>query len=290
MWACETCTFENEDGENSCVMCGFSPNQSEDQWVCDICGIRNMPIAYACISCGNVFRNDSDENVHQNSLPQNSLPQILPEIHEFSNMLINIFRPRDSPLREFNREDFNRCVTEDSEDLIKYFCEIRDVMNTVGMQCPCTSCNVRAQYQIHLMNRVVQQGANISNRDRYTLDIANKLILPLLQRSGDIERLFQNGGMRFRTLEEFINSTLDGEDPTHTPVDESTISNLKKVTLSSADTQVLENNCPTCLDDFSVGDEVYVLKCNHHFHPICLMPWMKEHNTCPICRSVINEC
>jgi hypothetical protein len=41
------------------------------------------------------------------------------------------------------------------------------------------------------------------------------------------------------------------------------------------------------LDDVGLGDEVAVLPCKHWFHDGCVVLWLKEHNTCPICRASI---
>lgn len=45
--------------------------------------------------------------------------------------------------------------------------------------------------------------------------------------------------------------------------------------------------CTICIDDMHKGDEVTVLPCKHWFHGECVTLWLKEHNTCPICRSPI---
>uniref|UniRef100_M4BXL0 RING-type domain-containing protein n=2 Tax=Peronosporaceae TaxID=4777 RepID=M4BXL0_HYAAE len=42
--------------------------------------------------------------------------------------------------------------------------------------------------------------------------------------------------------------------------------------------------CPVCKDLFAVDDEVHCLPCNHSFHPDCIVPWLKQHNSCPLCR------
>lgn len=45
--------------------------------------------------------------------------------------------------------------------------------------------------------------------------------------------------------------------------------------------------CTICIDEMHEGDEVTVLPCKHWFHGECVVLWLKEHNTCPICRSPI---
>ncbi|KAF6828383.1 RING finger domain-containing protein [Colletotrichum plurivorum] len=50
-----------------------------------------------------------------------------------------------------------------------------------------------------------------------------------------------------------------------------------------------KTECTICIDDFNVGDDVAVLPCKHWFHDACVVMWLKEHNTCPICRTPIEE-
>lgn len=47
--------------------------------------------------------------------------------------------------------------------------------------------------------------------------------------------------------------------------------------------------CTICIDDLNKGDEVTVLPCSHWFHGECVTLWLKEHNTCPICRAPIEQ-
>ncbi len=47
--------------------------------------------------------------------------------------------------------------------------------------------------------------------------------------------------------------------------------------------------CTICMDELHKGDEVSVLPCKHWFHPECVNIWLKEHNTCPMCRTPIEE-
>ncbi|KAH7287308.1 hypothetical protein KP509_32G049400 [Ceratopteris richardii] len=42
--------------------------------------------------------------------------------------------------------------------------------------------------------------------------------------------------------------------------------------------------CAVCKDDFELDSEVIQLPCNHIYHPDCILPWLAEHNSCPVCR------
>lgn len=43
--------------------------------------------------------------------------------------------------------------------------------------------------------------------------------------------------------------------------------------------------CAICRENFVVGDSLMKLPCGHEFHSsTCCVPWLKGHNTCPVCR------
>ncbi|XP_041980380.1 E3 ubiquitin-protein ligase RNF115-like isoform X2 [Aricia agestis] len=42
--------------------------------------------------------------------------------------------------------------------------------------------------------------------------------------------------------------------------------------------------CSVCWDNFSLGENVSKLECDHMFHSKCITPWLQLHATCPICR------
>lgn len=74
------------------------------------------------------------------------------------------------------------------------------------------------------------------------------------------------------------------------PATEQAIEKLQKKKLDKE--MMGESNkveCTICIDEMSEGDEVTVLPCKHWFHGECVVLWLKEHNTCPICRSPIEK-
>ncbi|KAI8635216.1 hypothetical protein F5Y19DRAFT_4517 [Xylariaceae sp. FL1651] len=50
----------------------------------------------------------------------------------------------------------------------------------------------------------------------------------------------------------------------------------------------LKGECTICIDEVKVGDEVVVLPCKHWFHQECANLWLKQHNSCPVCRAAID--
>ncbi|KAI2618821.1 hypothetical protein GGR54DRAFT_143984 [Hypoxylon sp. NC1633] len=50
----------------------------------------------------------------------------------------------------------------------------------------------------------------------------------------------------------------------------------------------LKGECTICIDEVQAGDEAIVLPCKHWFHEQCVVLWLKQHNTCPICRAPID--
>ncbi|CAG7733892.1 unnamed protein product [Allacma fusca] len=47
--------------------------------------------------------------------------------------------------------------------------------------------------------------------------------------------------------------------------------------------------CSVCWEDFCVGENVIRLDCEHIYHPDCILPWLKLHGTCPVCRKDLNQ-
>ncbi|KAK3990679.1 hypothetical protein QBC44DRAFT_324593 [Cladorrhinum sp. PSN332] len=49
------------------------------------------------------------------------------------------------------------------------------------------------------------------------------------------------------------------------------------------------SKCVVCVEDMAKGEKATVLPCSHFFHGECVTPWLKEHNTCPVCRRSIEQ-
>ncbi|XP_042496453.1 E3 ubiquitin-protein ligase SIS3 [Macadamia integrifolia] len=66
---------------------------------------------------------------------------------------------------------------------------------------------------------------------------------------------------------------------------EALIQELPKFRLKAVPTDCSE--CPICLEEFSVGNEVRGLPCAHNFHVECIDEWLRLNVKCPRCRCSV---
>lgn len=51
----------------------------------------------------------------------------------------------------------------------------------------------------------------------------------------------------------------------------------------------MQEECSICLGKFIQLNTIYLTYCKHRFHLECLQHWMKNTNTCPLCRQDIGS-
>merc|ERR1719318_2474657 len=52
---------------------------------------------------------------------------------------------------------------------------------------------------------------------------------------------------------------------------------------------VKSQSCSACWEDFTEGEEVKLLECEHCFHAPCIIRWLELHGTCPVCRKELGK-
>lgn len=48
--------------------------------------------------------------------------------------------------------------------------------------------------------------------------------------------------------------------------------------------EVTGGECAICKEEMKQGRDVCELPCQHLFHWMCILPWLRKNNTCPCCR------
>lgn len=56
------------------------------------------------------------------------------------------------------------------------------------------------------------------------------------------------------------------------------------VALPSVEMTDAGGECAICKEEMKEGRDVCELPCQHLFHWMCILPWLRKTNTCPCCR------
>jgi hypothetical protein len=182
-------------------------------------------------------------------------------------------------------------------------CATEVVTRTVGeeLQCvTCAQCFVERLGQADL-DRFIQsrqetnRETEAGNPDGEASDAAaNPSLQPLLSLlellGGRSPELSTQGGRAgdyavgdiTRLIDQLMQSDMTGSAP---PTSAKAIEELSTAPFSEDDASA-GRECPVCQEEFEIGAQCSKLPCaaGHQFHPDCILPWLKAHNTCPVCR------
>ncbi|OZC07131.1 zinc finger, C3HC4 type [Onchocerca flexuosa] len=88
-------------------------------------------------------------------------------------------------------------------------------------------------------------------------------------------------------LDQIVTQLLNQFEGGSTPVDPKLLANLP---MTMVESKHIESGaqCTTCMETFKKDESVAILECQHIFHRDCILPWLRRHNTCPICRQTID--
>ncbi|KAI0907677.1 hypothetical protein F4823DRAFT_626166 [Ustulina deusta] len=100
--------------------------------------------------------------------------------------------------------------------------------------------------------------------------------------SREVTEGVSNNDAVHRSSSEAANNATSQHEPEITPVPTSSTPDKAK---KEPEPEVEHLGCSICTDDFTVGEDVRVLPCDHKFHPACVDPWLVNvSGTCPLCR------
>lgn len=68
------------------------------------------------------------------------------------------------------------------------------------------------------------------------------------------------------------------------PASKSAVEALPAVKISECHLSTGSSQCAVCLEEFELGVEARQMPCKHMFHSDCIVPWLKLHSSCPVCR------
>ncbi|KAK4419687.1 E3 ubiquitin-protein ligase RZF1 [Sesamum alatum] len=68
------------------------------------------------------------------------------------------------------------------------------------------------------------------------------------------------------------------------PAPRSAINALPTIRISRRHLNI-DAHCPVCQEKFALGSEARRMPCDHIYHSDCIVTWLVEHNSCPVCRS-----
>jgi len=92
------------------------------------------------------------------------------------------------------------------------------------------------------------------------------------------------GDYSFGNFDEVLNRLFVNAGSRGTPpASQSALESLPQVTIEQKHVDEAMN-CSICREEFNLGESVAELPCCHKFHGGCIVPWLKMHNQCPVCR------
>lgn len=250
-------------------------------------------VGYTCKKCGRTIP-ISEGGIHELNCKPNQ------------NLTINcIFN--DNSFR--NNTDKNKITSKTLENNKKM-----QVKNNNALTCDIcgTKLNIEEKGD-HLLCHNLQNNENVNTID-FNNQINSNTIIAINNNNTTTqneEALNFNGIENARNIEgNFINQVIVGENDNfitqnnvnlnnedrfsynsfnYHPVDKTIIKAFFTNEIKDISNEFAKEPCRICLETFKKGDKWIALPCIHHFHSKCIIKWMNEKNTCPICNFKITS-
>ncbi|KAL2480816.1 RING-H2 finger C1A [Abeliophyllum distichum] len=95
-----------------------------------------------------------------------------------------------------------------------------------------------------------------------------------------------NGGDYFigPGVEEFFEHITSNNQNVPPPASRSSIDALPTIKISKKHVRS-DSTCAVCKEKFELGSQVTKLPCKHLYHSDCIVPWLQQRSSCPVCRQ-----
>lgn len=74
------------------------------------------------------------------------------------------------------------------------------------------------------------------------------------------------------------------------PASQLSIDAMPTVKISERHLRSGDSHCPVCKESFELGSKAREMPCKHLYHSDCIVPWLEQHNSCPVCRHEMPTC
>lgn len=133
-------------------------------------------------------------------------------------------------------------------------------------------------HETHL--KILSNDFNLGDSRSFQNEIANSLFQGLFNGASSSNL----GDYVFGNINDVINRLTEQGNNLSLEDDEIKRLPILKITNQIIEDEHMTTECAVCKDSFNVNEEVIKLPCKHLYHNNCIVPWLKKHNTCPVCR------
>ncbi|KAL1548789.1 putative E3 ubiquitin-protein ligase RHC1A [Salvia divinorum] len=85
-------------------------------------------------------------------------------------------------------------------------------------------------------------------------------------------------------VEEFLQHVTQSDQRVPPPASRSSIDALPTIKILKKHVRA-HSTCAVCREDFQLGSPVRKLPCKHLYHSDCIVPWLEQRASCPVCRQ-----
>ena len=246
--------------------------------------MANITEQYKCDKCGNIL-SKINKFLHDLKCQPNNPLNNNNKINNINN--VNLFN---------NNNNFNNYFNKNIENNNMYICEICNMELNSKDKADHLLCHELANNDINndndinfssLSNNYIEDDLSYPNRPAQN----NNIFTNSRRRSNSDDDDDENENIEEDDLDDSIHmsdGSLNLNEFDNIGLNEEIIqtyptSKIKDVGKLTED----KKRCSICLENYKNNDDSIILPCIHIFHAECIKKWMKNKNTCPICKNKI---